>query len=138
MQGSIRQIVYAKGNDDDRFPFGTGGAMKIDVFSNNLDPTDAMREYASKRLRTAIDHLEHHVELAVVRLTDVNGPRGGQDMLCKVHLHLDPSGEVVLSAQGADPYEAVDDACNRLKKTLRREIERRCERRGTKNGRGPN
>jgi hypothetical protein len=67
-----------------------------------------------------------------VYLADHNGPKGGVDTECRIHVRLHPSGSVVLRDRAPTVQEAVSRAANNLKPTLVRTLERRCPRRGTK------
>lgn len=58
-----------------------------------------------------------------VRLSDVNGPKGGLDKVCKIRT-TGPLRTTV-EARDADGYAAIARACDRLRRSARRWIERR-------------
>jgi hypothetical protein len=60
-----------------------------------------------------------------VRLTDVNGPRGGFDKRCRIAVALVPRGEVMVEGSGDDPFALITDAAKRVGRAVRRELERR-------------
>ncbi len=55
----------------------------------------------------------------VVRMVDVNGPRGGRDKRCWL-----ATGSMVVSSTAGDWRTALDDALARAVRTLRRALER--------------
>jgi putative sigma-54 modulation protein len=60
--------------------------MKIEVRGPTFSRSDALRAHAERRLGAALGRFQTHVARATVRLTDVNGPRGGVDQRCRVSL----------------------------------------------------
>ena len=60
-----------------------------------------------------------------VRLTDVNGPRGGLDKRCRIAVALVPRGVVMVEGSGDDPFALVAGAAERAGRAVRRELERR-------------
>lgn len=103
--------------------------MKLDVRGLNLETTAAIDAHVRRRFGFAVDHLSHRVESAMVRLSDENGPKGGEAKSCQITVRLRPRGTVVVRERSVDLYHAVDRATTRLKKAVLRESERRQSRR---------
>jgi ribosome-associated translation inhibitor RaiA len=61
----------------------------------------------------------------MVRLRDVNGPRGGVDMGCRVVVWLRGRKAVIVDAVDRDLYAAVDLAAAKLREAVRRRLKRR-------------
>lgn len=59
-----------------------------------------------------------------VQITDVNGPRGGDDKVCEVEILLRPSGSLLASATAPDAYESVARAAHRARTVVRGHISR--------------
>lgn len=110
--------------------------MRLDVRMINLEGSRAVEEHVRRRVGNALDHLSHRIRGGLIRIWDENGPRGGVDKRCQVVVLLHPSGEVIVEEDGGDVYSAVDRVTKRLKKSVRRGIERRCGWRGRKGERG--
>ena len=53
--------------------------MQIDIQTRNFGLTQALRNHAERRLRFALTSAGNHVQRIIVRLSDINGPRGGED-----------------------------------------------------------
>ena len=98
--------------------------MRLDVWTKGSDASDALTVHTRQRLRSALDHLSHRIEKAVVRFSDVNGPRGGVDKICRVHVDLERAGSLVLTERCSDYYSAVNRAARRLKKAVSRRVDR--------------
>ncbi len=103
--------------------------MKVKLNASNLAASDALDAHARKRLGFALGKLAHRIKSAAVRITDVNGPRGGLDKHCLVRVELHPRGTVVLSDTATDAYGAIDRATGRLKHAVRKAIDRQTCRR---------
>jgi len=99
--------------------------MKIDIHGTNLKPSPALADHVSRRLGFALDRLSHRVRRADVCVTDVSGPHGEPDRVCRVRIDLKPRGSVQVAERHADLYRAVDRASKRLKRLIAREVERR-------------
>jgi len=60
----------------------------------------------------------------VVRLSDINGPRGGNDKRCRIKVPLAGRQDVVIEDTEADLYVAIDRAADRTERALARRLER--------------
>jgi ribosome-associated translation inhibitor RaiA len=96
--------------------------MDIRITGNNVSISAALRGYTERRFRTAVgDAGPNEIE---VRLSDVNGPRGGLDKECAVRAVLRRAGVVFVRARGEDAYSTVDKAAGRLKSAVGRRVGR--------------
>jgi len=99
--------------------------MQIDVQTQNFDLTDALRSYTERRLRFALTRADNRVQRIVVRLSDINGPRGGDDKRCHLLVVLAGLPDVVVEDIEADLYFAIDRAANRAGRTVMRKLDRK-------------
>ncbi len=76
-------------------------------------------------LRRSLRHRADQVQGVSLQLRDVNGPRGGEDKLCLVHLQLRGAPAVVVRERGAQPVALVRQAIARAAHALLRQTERR-------------
>jgi ribosome-associated translation inhibitor RaiA len=60
----------------------------------------------------------------VVRLGDVNGPRGGVDKHCRITVSGRRFGSSTLDELDGDAYAAVDLATGRIARAIRRQLQR--------------
>ena len=92
--------------------------MQIDIQARDFVLTDALRDHAERRLRFALASLDDYIRRAVVRLSDINGPRGGADKRCHLQLVLDGMQDVVIEDTQADMYTAIDRTSDRARRAL--------------------
>lgn len=93
----------------------------MQVIFESRDPQAAqLRHLAVTRLQFVLRRVQWLVPRATVRLSDVNGPRGGVDKRCQVELDTDGSGKVVITAQSRDWRSAIDTALARATRVLMR------------------
>jgi putative sigma-54 modulation protein len=82
--------------------------MEVDVRIHNADLPDAVRSYAVRRIRFTLGRCASRVGRVIVRISDINGVRGGVDQCCHISAELLPSGKVVLDQVDADLFTAID------------------------------
>lgn len=92
---------------------------------NNISISAALKSYTERRLRSVVGKAFMAFSEVEVRLSDVNGPRGGVDKECAIRVALHRRGVVFVRATGADAYATVDKAASSLKLAVARRIGRR-------------
>lgn len=98
--------------------------MQIHIQSLGFTLTEGLREQTERRLRLALGSVTGHVREVAIRLTDVNGPRGGVDKRCTLRARMEGSPTVVIEQQDADLYVAIDHAAARLRRTVSRRLDK--------------
>ena len=98
--------------------------MLIDMQSRHFSLTDTLRNYTEKRLSFIISCCDSHIQRIVIRLSDVNGPRGGIDKHCLIQVVLSKMPDVVIEDTETDLYVAIDRAADRAGRTVIRKIDR--------------
>ena len=98
--------------------------MQIDIQARHFTLTNALRSHAERRLRFALTCCDDHIQRVVMRLSDINGPRGGADKRCHLQVVLAGLPNVVIEDVEADLYVAIDRATDRARRTLVRKIDR--------------
>lgn len=81
---------------------------------------EALRQHAERRLRFATDRFTQQIRNINLRLTDINGPRGGVDKLCRLTATLRQGRIVVTEARSATYFGAITAAARRLQQLLSR------------------
>jgi ribosome-associated translation inhibitor RaiA len=79
---------------------------------------------AEQRVRFVLRRLNWLVPQASIRLSDVNGPRGGIDKRCQVELSAQGNGRIVSSAMAADWRAALEGALSRATRRIVRSVQR--------------
>jgi ribosomal subunit interface protein len=102
-----------------------GGVVPMDLTALNFEVTDAIERHVERRVRAAVGRASRSITGTVVRLRDVNGPRGGIDKACRVVAWLRGRGTVVAEAVDRNLYAAIDAAAAKFGKALRRHVRKR-------------
>lgn len=104
--------------------------MRLSVRGVSIPTTPAIQSHTERRVKAAAARLGSQVRAVVVRLSDLNGPRGGEDKLCVIEARLEGGqGVVRIEQAGDDLYEVIDRATSRLKQVLLRRVNRRADHR---------
>lgn len=99
--------------------------MKIDITMQPAFNDNKMSSEIERRVRLALSRFGTAIRIVTIRLTDINGPKGGVDMRCVVVVKLTPAGEIVVQGQGKDIFSAFNYCLPRVSRTITRSIERR-------------
>lgn len=98
--------------------------MQLDIQTNGFSLTDSLRSYTTRRMQFALDRNDGNIVSARVRLSDINGPRGGVDKCCQIELALAGQNNIVIEDTEVNLYVAIDRASDRCARTLARRLER--------------
>jgi ribosome-associated translation inhibitor RaiA len=110
----------------------------MDIAGLNFKLTRPLFRHVVRRVRRGLAPAAARVSGVMVRLRDVNGPRGGVDMGCRIAVWLRGRGTVVVDAVERDLYAAVDSAAAKLRESVRRRLKpSRTHRREYANRRSP-
>lgn len=104
--------------------------MQVGIQARGFDLTDGLRDHTVQRLQFALGWAHYHLSRVTVRLTDENGPRGGEDKRCRIRVEFDGAPEVLIEDTESDLYVAIDRAADRASRSVARRIERQREQRG--------
>ena len=96
--------------------------MIIDIQARNVSLTEALRSYVVKRINSSLTGNNDYIQRIVVRLSDVNGPKGGIDKRCHIQVVIPHQPDVVIDDVESNLYAAVDIAANRAGRTVSRHV----------------
>ena len=99
----------------------TPANIRVDGVS--LDEDD--RAYIRRRLGEKLGKYASSIERVTVRVRDVNGPRGGIDLLCRVKVVLSGLPSVVVEHQAAVLKPALTRALTAAERAVRQTLQRR-------------
>ena len=88
--------------------------IQIDIQARNFSLTKSLRSHIIRRLHFALGTRDKHIQRIVVRLSDINGPRGGKDKCCHIQVVLPHLKDVVIEDIEVDMYAAIDRATGRV------------------------
>lgn len=98
--------------------------MHIDIQAREFPLTDALHQHARRRIHYALARNDDRILRVVMRLSDVNGPRGGADKRCHVRVLMSGMPELVTEDTEADMYTAINRATTRAGRSLARRVKR--------------
>ena len=98
--------------------------MKIEVRFRSLEPSDALRGHAVRRIHFHLSRFGREIGSVLVRIGDVNGPKGGVDKQCQVTVRGRRLPGVIVDDLSGDAYSAVDMAVERIGRAVGRDLER--------------
>lgn len=98
--------------------------MKIDVRFRYLEPSEALRTHAVRRIHFHLSRFGHEITSVLARISDVNGPKGGVDKRCQVTVRGRRISDVIIDDLSGDAYSAIDMAVERVGRAVGRDLER--------------
>jgi len=96
--------------------------MLINIHGKGFSVTRAIREHVDKRIRFALARTGHHLRRVDVRLSDLNGPRGGVDKRCLIEVRLNRHAPIIITDVQSDLYTCIDRASARAGRTVMRRL----------------
>jgi len=90
------------------------------LFNSRHPQATQFRDLPERRVRFVLRRLGWMVPRAEVKMSDVNGPRGGIDKRCQVELRTDGAGSLVVASVANDWRAALDNALARAARFLMR------------------
>ena len=108
--------------------------MQIDIQARNFPLTNVLRRHIEKRMGFALSAGKDHIQRVMVRLSDINGPRGGADKRCHIQVVLPNLPDVVIEDTEVNLYAAIVRAADRAGRSVVRRLARQRDR-GRSSGR---
>ena len=101
--------------------------MQLTLQVRNSDLAGALRGYIDRRLRFALSRFGDHVGRVVVKISGLNGSRGGTRKGCHIAVDMKPVGRVVAHETDLDLYVAIDRATGRIGRLFSQRLQRSAE-----------
>lgn len=92
--------------------------MILNIRKTNLQWSDALAEHIERRVHGALDSVPTRVPRVDIRISDINGPKGGDDKHCRISSRLTTGQQVAVDAVSDCPYRAVDQAVARFRRSV--------------------
>lgn len=93
--------------------------MQINISSPHI-PLDfeSFKEHIRNKLEPLDHHLEYEIRIINVHLTDVNGPKGGHDKVCRLQAHILNHPSINSEGRHGDLIVAIGMAARRMDRAL--------------------
>ena len=98
--------------------------MQIQIQARDFPLTDALGAYIERRINCVLSSRFEQIQRIGVRLSDINGPRGGMDKRCQIQITLPRLKDIVIEDTETDLYVAIDRAIERAGRTVNRRLKR--------------
>lgn len=96
--------------------------MQIEIQARNFPLTHALSHHVKRRLNFALSTRYEQIQRIQVRLSDINGPRGGKDKCCHIQVALPQLADVIIEDTESNLYVAIDRAAERTSRTVARRL----------------
>jgi len=107
--------------------------MRIHLIGDRIATTPGLVDFVHTRLAAALDRFEPHIPEVRVRITDINGPKGGADKRCTIMATVGNGSPMIAGYVDTDFYAAISKAIATLKSAAGRRIQRgHVQRRGSR------
>lgn len=98
--------------------------MDLDIRFRGLRSSVALREHVSRLVFARLGRFGRNLTGVVVRIIDLNGPKGGLDKRCQITVRGPAFGATTLDVDDGNTYGAVESAIERVARAIARELER--------------
>jgi ribosomal subunit interface protein len=100
--------------------------FQVDIRGHALALTEALRIYATDHIAAKLAKHARALQFVVIRFSDVNGTKGGEDKRCEVEMYVRRErSPIVVADTDHDLRAAMNRAADRAQKALDRVLERR-------------
>ena len=96
--------------------------MKTYIYMNDIENNSKLRSFIKDKINISLKRFDYLIKKIEVRITDENGPKGGDDKSCMIYIKTDLFPEIVINGIKADAYASVSRTFLRAKRTLSRRI----------------
>ncbi len=105
--------------------------MELLVKGHGTQLREPLLQHIERRVRLNLSRFGAAITRVSVRILDVNGPRGGEDKLCRIETRLRSRAPVIVENTAAAARESFDRAIDRVARVVERDAIRRLEPRRT-------
>jgi len=98
--------------------------MHIDIQARGFYLTASILGEVQRRIVSTLRSRHEGIKRIVVRLGDINGPRGGEDKSCRIRISMPGNKDIFVEEVKSDLYTAIFRAAERANTALTRRISR--------------
>lgn len=98
--------------------------MNLEIRTNGMQMTEGLRAHAEERVSQALLRFREQVTWVRVQFTDLNGPKGGVDIRCKIEARIQAGGAIVVHQTHETPFSALTGATDAVRRSVARRVSR--------------
>ena len=98
--------------------------MKLELRARHLTLKPRLRQLCDRYLFYALGRFEDRIRRVQLWIEDVNGPRGGRDLRCRLRICLRRGGSFSVAWLAERAEAAIDEVFDRARSALLRRIQR--------------
>ncbi len=98
--------------------------MDMNILDRNVQITSGQREHIERCVQFAFDRFGSYIRTIEISLTDVNGPKGGDDIQCRIKVVLGGKREIVVEGKGVSVEAIVAETVDRAVLAVSRRLDR--------------
>jgi putative sigma-54 modulation protein len=117
---SYTEMGKRAGERNDTPPHG----FQFEFHSPHVDIPSDVAEFTHEKLRAKLHKFERYVISVIVRVSDENGTKGGEDKTVRLEAVLARFDPVIVVETHHDLRAAIELACDRLDAAVHRHVER--------------
>jgi ribosome-associated translation inhibitor RaiA len=91
----------------------------------DVEMDDHDRDNIARKLGMKLGKFASAIERITVRLSDTNGPKGGQDQICQIKVVLSGLPSIVVEERASALQSAIARAMSATERAVRRNLQRR-------------
>jgi len=96
--------------------------MNTYIYMNDIEKNLDLRNFINLKVKTSLKRFKYLIKTIEVRISDENGPKGGDDKSCMIYIKTDLFPEIIISGVNADTHAVVSRTILRAKRTLARRV----------------
>ncbi|MFN8708289.1 MAG: hypothetical protein ACK526_13285 [Planctomyces sp.] len=105
--------------------------MDVRLLDRNVGVTAEQREGIDRCLQYAFDRFSSHIRTIDVSLSDVNGPKGGDDLQCRMKIVLHGKGELMVEGKSVSVEALISETADRAALAVSKRLDRLHDQQGT-------
>jgi len=108
-----------------------GFVVEMNILDRNVGITSAQHENIERCLQYAFDRFASVIRSVDVSFSDINGPKGGEDLQCRIKIALEGKGDLLVEGKGVSVEAVVAETADRAALAVSRRLDRLRDSQGT-------
>lgn len=96
--------------------------MRIDIQTTEMNLGQSFKQKLKTKITRLFQHNSRYIHQINITLRDVNGPKGGEDKLCKVNIFAGKGKHILVSVRQTSALKAATLAIRKANNSLQRQL----------------